>query len=215
MKSLAITRHERIDEYPLNEVGEYLEKHTTQHPINCVNWPDVANYQPQAFFHIAHSGQAFYLHFKVRGEDLRAIQTEPLSPVSDDSCVEFFMRVPGEMEYWNFEFNCIGTVNASHRVERPAPVRLSEAEIASIGRCGSCGIIPFEEKTGVFEWTLTVKIPFDLLHLDKNSLPDQIMANVYKCANKTSHPHYLSWAPIDTPTPNFHVTSAFAPMILE
>lgn len=180
-----------------------------KHCIGNVNWPDVYNYAPDAQFAIAHSQSHIYVKFFVVGEDLRAVNDKNLSPVAQDSCVEFFLQVPGSPEYWNFEFNCIGTVNASHRVERSNAIRLNDEEIATIGRFSSCGELPFEEKNGIHEWTLTIAIPFTLIGIDVNNLPTHIMGNLYKCADKTAHPHYLSWSPIPIEKPNFHVPQYF------
>jgi hypothetical protein len=36
--------------------------------------------------------------------------------------------------------------------------------------------------------------------------------NFYKCADRTSHPHWLTWAPVDSPAPNFHLPDAFGIM---
>ena len=121
------------------------------------------------------------------------------------------MQLPGSPEYWNFEFNCIGTVNASHRERRDAPVRLTDEQIASIRRCPSCGTRPFEEMEGLFSWNLIVAIPFSLIGIDITApdAPKQIRANFYKCAGKTSMPHFISWAPIDAEKPNFHRPDCF------
>lgn len=50
-------------------------------------------------------------------------------------------------------------------------------------------------------WTLLVGIPFDLFH---NGKPDELRINIYKCGDRTETPHFLSWAPISTPSPDFH-----------
>ena len=34
-------------------------------------------------------------------------------------------------------------------------------------------------------------------------------ANFYKCADKTSHPHWLTWSVVDKPRPDFHVPQFF------
>ena len=163
---------------------------------------------------MAYSRSFVYIHFMVTENDLRAVNTANLSPVADDSCVEFFMQVPGQKEYWNFEFNCIGTVNASHRETRPNAIRLNDCEIASIKRFASCGNSPFELAEGERSWTLTIAIPLALIGIDKSDMPSHIMGNFYKCGGKTLHPHYLSWAPIHTEKPNFHVPEFFAPIYL-
>lgn len=196
---------ERLDAMTIKDVAAELES-LPQHPISNVNWPQVYDYAPEATFAIARSTHYIYVRFAVKGEDLRAVNTANLSPVAQDSCVEFFLQVAGSPEYWNFEFNCIGTVNASHRVERPNAVRLNDEQIASIKRYSSCGTEPFEEKTGLHEWSLTIAIPLELIGAED---APYIMANFYKCADKTSHPHYLSWAPIPTEKPNFHLPQYF------
>jgi len=33
--------------------------------------------------------------------------------------------------------------------------------------------------------------------------------NFYKCADDTSHPHWLTWSPVDLPEPNFHHPQSF------
>ena len=210
-----IVRRPQFESLSLEEVSQSIVTDVPSHRVGCVNWPEEFPYCPDVTFRIAHTGSAFYVHFAVCGEDLRAVNTEPLSAVAQDSCVEFFMQLPDDAAYWNFEFNCIGTVNASHRVERSNPVRLTVDEIATIGRNASCGTAPFEERSGIHRWTLTVRIPFDLVGIDKSNIPSHIKANVYKCGSKTSHPHYVSWAPIDSTHPDFHVKSSFAQMSLE
>lgn len=57
---------------------------------------------------------------------------------------------------------------------------------------------------GLFAWNLLVAIPFELIGLDGNNLPEKLYANFYKCADGTSLPHYLSWSPIETEKPDFH-----------
>ena len=40
-------------------------------------------------------------------------------------------------------------------------------------------------------------------------------ANFYKCADRTSHPHCLTWAPVDFPVPNFHLPRSFGVLEFE
>ena len=212
-KSLLIPFLDVLDALPMLEVGACMIANCARHAIDCVNWPELSGYVPDCHFLIAHSSKYLYVHFMVKGEDLRAVNTANLSPVAQDSCVEFFLQVPGSPEYWNFEFNCIGAVNASHRVARPLAVRLTDAEIARVKRCASCGNAPFEERHGIHAWTLTIAIPFTLIGIDDIVMVSSIMGNFYKCASKTAHPHYLSWAPIACEEPDFHKPEYFAPLL--
>lgn len=56
---------------------------------------------------------------------------------------------------------------------------------------------------GIFAWELLVSIPFDLIGVNPESLPEKLYANFYKCADNSSLPHYLSWSPIETENPVF------------
>ena len=183
--------------------------------IMHVDWPDLFPYRPMTGFSAAYSDTGLYIDFLVRCNYLRAENYLPQSPVSEDSCVEFFVEpLPGG-PYWNFEFNCIGTVNASRRTGRHSPTRLTEAEIGRILRVASCGTRPFRELEGLFTWNLMVAIPLDLMGLDPANLPDRVRGNFYKCASATSEPHYLSWQPIHTERPDFHRPEFFGDITFE
>ena len=119
------------------------------------------------------------------------------------------MQVPGNNEYWNFEFNCIGTLNGSHRVQRDKPTRLTPEELTSVKRYASCGSEPINEQDGTYCWDLTVSIPLSLVGLDGEALPEFIKGNFYKCSGKSRHRHYVSWNPIDDDKPNFHRPDCF------
>ncbi len=209
---LDIPHIDALDGISIDKVGEWMELHCDKHFIACVDWKAVAPYQPISAFSIAHSARYIYVSFTTTGQDLRAVNSANLSPVAQDSCVEFFLQVPGSKEYWNFEFNCIGAVNASHRETRPNPTRLTDGQIATILRHSTVGSAPFDERHGWHTWRLTVAIPCALIGVD-DSTPC-IMGNLYKCADKTAHPHYLSWAPIDLERPNFHCPQFFGQLNL-
>lgn len=204
MSVIGINKLPILQKTALQKVKTAMEEHCQKHYINNVNWPSQYPYQPISVFMMAYTDKAFFIHFFSHGHDLRAVNSANLSPVSQDSCVEFFMQLPDSPEYWNFEFNCIGAVNASHRVERDKPTRLTDAQLRSIRRLSSCGTSPFDEKPGLHTWEITVAIPMRLLGINDGHLPSHIFANLYKCGSKTTHPHFLSWNPIRTKTPNFH-----------
>lgn len=202
---LEIPRIDRLDDIDdVNAIIATLDDKGARGDISCVNWHEVADYRPRASFSIAYSSQYIYIDFITRCNNLRAVNTADQSPVSQDSCVEFFIDPLGDGHYWNFEFNCIGAINASHRRERPNPTRLTSEELATVRRYASCGTKPFCEIEGLFTWNLLVAIPLKLIGVDAEAMPDNARANFYKCASATARPHYLSWHPINTPKPDFH-----------
>lgn len=204
-KKITLPRIDELDKMSSsNEIIAQLDSRGSRAEISCVNWPGKSPSRPLASFVGAYSKSGIYIDFLVRCNYLRAENFEDLSPVSEDSCVEFFFDPKGDGEYWNFEFNCIGTVNASRRFVRPEPVRLSSDQLKTIRRWPSCGNRPFREMEGLFTWDLLIFIPFELVGLDGKNLPEKIKGNFYKCASATSEPHYLSWNHIATEAPDFH-----------
>lgn len=210
---LTIPYYPQLDDMNLEDVSGFLEQEEEKHHIKCRNWKEKFHYHPLSAFSIAYSDTYIYVDFFVRGNYLRAVNYTNNSPVAEDSCVEFFLKIPDSKEYWNFEFNCIGTVNASHREIRENPKRLTDDEISQIKRYASCGTRPFEEMEGIFSWNLIVAIPFSLIGVDSSNMPDMITGNFYKCGSKTSSPHLLSWSPIDFPKPDFHRPEFFGNLI--
>ncbi len=204
-----------LEEYNISEISTILEEKGERQMIQSINWADQYPYQPLTTFAIAHSEKYIYVDFFVRCNYLRAVNYLNNSPVSEDSCVEFFIAPKCDNHYWNFEFNCIGTINASHRTERKSPTRLTDDELAQVIRYASCGSKPFNEIEGLFTWNLTIAIPLDLIGLKYEGKPIAIKGNFYKCASGTSLPHYMSWNPIKTDKPNFHCQEFFGNIILD
>lgn len=200
-----------------DDVISLLDRQGSRCLIDCLNWAEAYPYAPLTSVTVGHSGKALYIDFLVRCNYLRAVNYEDLSPVSQDSCVEFFVSPdPNDSLYWNFEYNCIGTLNASYRRERKNPTRLSPEQLSRVVRHASCGNRPFCEIEGLFTWNILTIIPFDLLGIEYHEgQPIEMSGNLYKCASATSAPHYLSWNPIETPAPDFHRPEFFGKIILD
>lgn len=184
--------------------------------INQVNWPEMFPYCPETTVEVTNSHEWIDLHFRVKGEQLRAVTEEDQGPVWEDSCVEFFCQVPGEQEYMNFETNCIGAMVGSRRTgKNEGVVPFSKEQMASIERRCSFKREAFEEKDGLYEWEVEIKIPLKLIFRDQTPVFPQILrVNFYKCADKTKRPHYLSWEPVCLPNPDFHCPQFFGEIIL-
>jgi hypothetical protein len=205
MKSLPIHYIESLNSIEIEKAGEILEESGHRDTIEILNWKKLYPYRPITIFNIARSIDSIFIKFNVHGSMLRAIYTNDMDPVNEDSCVEFFCKVPNNDKYINFEFNCIGTCKASKRVARNIEVTpLCKEELIQIKRYPSIGRKAFNEMEGMFEWELTVKIPLRLMGIDPDSLPEKILGNFYKCADGTNSMHYVTWSPISTEKPDFH-----------
>ncbi|HOG36524.1 MAG TPA: carbohydrate-binding family 9-like protein [Paludibacteraceae bacterium] len=213
MKQLKIPLCPEFAELKLEQIADLLDEKGVCGSIDSVNWKEKFPYKPITFFYLARTSERLYIKFAVKGNLLRAVHDTDQQPVSQDSCVEFFCKLPNSSQYFNFEFNCIGTCYAAKRVKRTDKELLSPSEMAQIERYPSIGTKPFEEIEGLFQWDLTVSIPFSLIGIDADHLPDKLMANFYKCADATSLKHYVSWNPIESEHPNFHQPNFFGTLL--
>ena len=186
--------------------------------IDKVNWPEAFPYAPETTVEVRNDHEYLYLKWHVKGEQLRAVTTQDQGPVWEDSCVEFFCQVPGDDHYCNFECNCIGAMVGSRRKGRAEDVvPFSSDEMGRIERKCDFPREAFDEKDGLFEWTVEEKIPLDLIFqspISNIQFPITLRCNFYKCADKTKRPHYLSWQPIDLPKPDFHCPQFFGEITL-
>lgn len=208
MKKLKVPYLKTLDALHLSSIGSLMEEKGHRESIDVVNWPEYA-YKPIVSFDIARGDQDLYIRYFVRGNALKASHSVDGSPVHQDSCVEFFMKKPGDDTYMNFEFNCIGVCDAARRKSKTEKVGLNENEYRMIRRYSTAGRDTFDEKKGLYTWELVVAIPFSLMGLSTDILPEKINANFYKCADDTAYPHFVSWNAIDNPTPNFHLPEFF------
>ncbi|HZK69194.1 MAG TPA: carbohydrate-binding family 9-like protein [Paludibacter sp.] len=216
MKQIKILYNDVLNDIELEAASELMDGFGHRDLVENLNWKETYPYRPITLFNIARSNDSIFIKYSVRGSMLRAIYSNDLEPVNEDSCVEFFCKLPDSDNYMNFEFNCIGTCNASKRKSKTeGVVRYTLDELAQIKRYPSIGRRAFNEMEGMFEWELTVKIPFTLMGIDPNNLPEKMMGNFYKCADGTDSPHYVSWSPIKTEKPNFHCPEFFGELIFK
>lgn len=214
-RTLHIPYNPSLDEMPMEEVVNALEECGARFSVESLNWPEQFRYRPLTVVTAAHSAGYLYIDFLVRCNYLRAVNFTDNSPVSEDSCVEFFCAPdPAEDAYWAFELNCVGAINVARCVGNGECTPLSEEFLKRIKRYTSVGTRPFQEVEGSFIWNVAMAIPLDLLGCVYEGKPVEMRGNFNKCASATSQPHYVSWAPIHTPEPDFHRPEFFGDIIL-
>ena len=179
--------------------------------LDCVNWKEFP-YKPSVTVRLGYSPSALAILFEVEEEHVRAVTMDDFGTVWEDSCCEFFVADPNGNGYFNFEMNCIGTLLAAKRQSKYDYEFLNESQFKEIKRFASLPHAPIDSvETGQKYWIAEV-IPFSILGL--KSAPKSIKANFYKCGDMCKQPHYLSMAPINTPSPNFHCPDFFQEIIL-
>ena len=75
------------------------------------------------------------------------------------------------------------------------------------------------EITEPVTWTVEYRIPIEIVkkHCPTTSPATGVTwrANFYKCADDSSHPHWLTWSPVDFPKPQFHLPEFFGVLKFE
>ncbi len=171
--------------------------------IGCLNWPEAFPYRPEVSFDISHSGDCLHLHFRVQEAAVRAVCAADGEHSWEDSCVEFFFAPREDGLYYNLECTCIGKIYLCQGSGRHGRERLPDARCAGIRRSCSLGELPFGLREEPVAWEVGLDIPAATFGLETFS-GLQGRGNFYKCGDRLPVPHYLSWAPIDTPKPDFH-----------
>lgn len=168
-------------------------------------------HSPDTQFKVAYDDKYVYVIFKVEDQYIRAVGKGYQSSVCWDSCVEFFFTPSEDISkgYFNLETNCGGTMLMYHQIVGGQDIRpLANEELDQIQIAHSLPEIIQEEITEPTTWTLEYKLPISILQkysdLIKPELGVKWKANFYKCGDKTSHPHWLTWSFVDKPKPDFH-----------
>ena len=180
--------------------------------IACLNWPEAFPYCPEVSFDICHSGDALHLHFHVREQAVRAVCAADREHAWEDSCVEFFFAPREDGRYSNLECTCTGKLYLCRGAERHGREDLPEQAYAGIVRRPSLGTEPFGLREAPTAWDLALDIPASTFGLETFA-GLQARGNFYKCGDRLPVPHYLSWAPIGTPKPDFHRPEYFDRLI--
>jgi len=202
-----------IQAYQIDTDGKKVVDELFQLPasaIDCVNWKEFP-YKPSVLVRLGYSSTALAILFEVEENHIRGVNMNDCSPVCQDSCCEFFVKAPDGSGYFNFEMNCIGTLLAAKRRSRKDFEFLSTSQLNEILRFSSLPRVPIDSVGDGQKYWIAEVIPFSILGLDR--APKSIMANFYKCGDMCKEPHYLSLAPIDLPTPDFHCPDFFREII--
>ena len=186
-----------------------------QQRVACLNWPREYPYAPDVRFSIWHDGPVLHLSFQVQEESTRALQDRSGGFVYEDSCVEFFIQPDAsDPHYYNFEWNAGGTLYLARRTSRFDPEEAPAEVLAQVKAVSSLGPAPFAEKHVEGPWTLDIAIPVSALWYEdlKTWSGMHARANLYKCGDGLKVPHYLTWAPIEAPAPDYHRPEFFVPV---
>jgi len=173
-------------------------------------------FTPKAQAKVLYDDRFVYVIFRVEDKYVRATAQRHQEPVFIDSCVEFFFT-PGEdisQGYINIEINCGGTVVSRHQTApKTNPQPLTDDEIRMLKIFHSEPKIVEPEKQEPTTWLIEYRVPHQILEkrcaVIRSASGVTWRANFYKCGDKTSNPHWLTWSVVDYPEPRFHMPEFF------
>ncbi len=175
----------------------------SRHQLTYVPWPQYP-YHPVVDFAIACCSDAVFLKYYVAEKFVKASSGSINGKVWEDSCVEFFLAF--DENYYNLEFNCIGTALVGYGKNRESRELLPQDIVKAITFQSV-----IKNNGPEIYWEMTVKIPIgvffhhNLLSIKGNSC----RANFFKCGDGLPEPHYISWTNILSQEPDFHLPVYF------
>jgi hypothetical protein len=206
VKTLEVNELEFSSENPgLDEISEKLDRMNIKNPVEVLNWKGF-DYKPDVRFSIAYTGHEILLKYYVTEQWFKAEKTDTNTEVYEDSCVEFFISTSDDGIYYNLEFNGIGTCLMGSGTGRENRKRSAPEIISNIRRSTSAGEKSISEISGGYSWTITIAIPFNVFfhHKITELTGKTFRANFYKCGDKLSVPHFVTWNPVRTEKPDYH-----------
>ncbi len=200
-------------------IGETFDKFRVEwNEIGYLNWERNYPYKPDARFRIAHDGRNIYVEYRVSEGAVRAMNDKDQSPVFQDACCEFFLKLNGEDTYYNIESNCIGAILMQAGVTNTNREEADEKVLGSIKRWSSLGKMPFDTRIGEHRWSLTLIIPASALFKSNVKSLDgmEATANFFKYGSRLPKRHFMSWNRVGQEgKPNFHQTGRFGKVKFE
>ena len=187
------------------EVSARLDELGKGHRIDRINWKDF-DYKPEARFNIAYGTEEIYIKYYIREKGTKAEKSRTNEMVCEDSCVEFFVSPAEDGIYYNIESNPIGTILMGSGHGRHDSVMADSGIVDNIRRLTTMGSQPFAEIKGDISWSLTLAIPLKTFfrHNIDRIKGKSFRANFYKCGDKLSVPHYVTWNEVKTEKPDYH-----------
>lgn len=184
---------------------------------------DKPKHFPKVQAKLAYDEANVYVIFRVEDRYVRAVAPHHQGMVCRDSCAEFFFA-PGmdvSKGYFNLEMNCGGTMLLHFQViPRKDMVPLTDEEVGRIEVAASQPRIIDPEIAEPTVWTIEYRMPVSIIDrylpdADKPAPGVQWRANFFKCADATSHPHWLTWAKVNRVKPDFHVPEDFGVLVFK
>jgi hypothetical protein len=184
--------------------------------------PEGSDHRPRTRARLGWDEEGLFGLFRVEDRYVRSVHTRFGDPVYEDSCVEIFLQPKPGRGYLNFEMNAGGALLASHITDHRRThdgfavfTKLTAEDGRQVAVHSSLPSIVEPEVEA--DWQLAFAIPNRLLEKYVGPIGpmagQEWRANLYKCGDGTSHPHWASWSPVDAL--NFHLPHCFGTLRFE
>lgn len=155
---------------------------------------------------LVYNDRALYVHMKTTERKIRAYCSNRNDEVCEDSCMEFFIAPDSDdIRYFNFEINAIGTLL----------LYVCNKRIEMVPTTDDARIFNIKSIISNDGWELFYEIPFSFMTKYFNKISPTMIANFYKCGEKTEPRHFSAWnKPQDAPS-DVHRPEDFGLLIFE
>ncbi|HEY0670057.1 MAG TPA: carbohydrate-binding family 9-like protein [Sphingobacteriaceae bacterium] len=181
---------------------------------------EIPAFKPLAKAKMMYDKDHLYLIFRVKDRHVR-IQTRNFNgPVSGDACVEFFFSPDQNfpLRYFNLEINAGGVPLMGYHTNGQKEFKLLQPDELKLIKIAHS--LPGNLEQEIAEpvtWTVECRIPLSLLQkYTAITTPEKGIgwkANFYKTSSRSSNPHWITWAPVSNPKPNFHLPQFFGTIV--
>lgn len=158
------------------------------------------------------SSEGLYIHLCCEEKDPVSVTTEHNGPVWEDSCLEFFFTMSGsdgkKNGYVNIECNSNGVTLIAYGKDRHERTFIVDMDIEPF----PVKLVKSEDRWELFEFVplSSLKKIFGITKVDESTV---MWGNFYRCDENGGAP-FGSWAPVNTPQPDFHCPQCFGRLLL-
>jgi hypothetical protein len=175
------------------------------HVIDNEPWNPGKSLSCTAAFSISHFDEGIHLKFSITEPFLRVRTRKINGEVHKDNCVEFFIAFGTDTGYYNFEFNCLGSVKAAYGKGRLHRKFLSP-QLLQVVKDSICISMDNLSVGKGIKWDISIVLPVAVFcyHPKQTFSGQDCLVNFAKCGDNLPNAHFLSWVPIVADKPDFH-----------
>lgn len=177
-------------------------------------------HRPAVQARVLYDDRFLHLLFRVQQDrGVKAVAQNYQEMVCRDSCVEFFVKPHPDRGYFNFEVNAGGCLLLHYTLGEGDPdsgINVPEELLQGMPIHHSLPRHIDPELDGPCDWTIEYAVPLSLFEHYTGPLGPLAgqtwRCNFFKCADRTSRPHWALWSPISDRF-SFHQTACFGKLV--